>query len=103
MQVGVKTQVALDAEIHVQGALLEHHADVAQRGHRVVADRVAGDHRVASIGDEQAGEQLEQGGFAGAVGPQQGHEAAGLQRHGQSVERDPRAVALAQALYLYRH
>ena len=73
----MEAQVALDRQVEVERGLLEDHADVAQRRHGVTPDRAAGDAGLAGIGDEQAGEQLEQRRLAGAVRAEQGHETAG--------------------------
>ena len=100
VQVGVEAQVAFDAQVEVERHRLEHHADVAQRSHRAAAQRVAIDPHLAFVGGEQAGEHLEQGRLAGAIGPQQRHERARLQRQRQPFEGRAVAVALRQAVDL---
>ena len=94
VQAGVKPQIAGDRHVEVQRRLLEHHAEAGERRHGVAADVAAVDGDFAAVGDEQAGEQLEQGGLAGAVGPEQRDELAGVDAQVDAVERLARPIGL---------
>ena len=59
-----------------------------------------GDARVARVGGEQAGEQLEQCRLARAVGAEQHDEAALRQRQRERGQREALSVAFGQALDL---
>ena len=99
VQGGVVGEVLLHREVEVQRALLEHHAQLAQRLARGVAQAVAEDADIALLQVVQASEQGDQRGFAGAVGAEQGAEAAGRQFEGQLVERTAGAVGEAERLH----
>ena len=71
VQIGVEAQVAAHRQIQIERHLLEHDADLAQRRHRLIAQRMAGHAHLAGVGGEEPGEHLEQGRLAGAVGAEQ--------------------------------
>ena len=98
VQVGVEQQVGHHREVHVERALLEHHAQRSERTAGVALHVVAHHHDRALVGAEQAGQQLQQGGLAGAVGPQQGQHFTGLQRHAHALECGFAVVGLVQVL-----
>ena len=78
VQPGVEQEIGGDRQFEVERRLLEHDAEPRQRRHRIARHVVAHDLDAAGIGHEQAGEQLEQRRLAGAVGPEQRDELAGL-------------------------
>ncbi len=69
-------RLPVDRELEIEGRLLEHDAELRQRRHRIARHVVAHDLDAPGIGDEKAGEQLEQRGLAGAVGTEQRNELA---------------------------
>ncbi len=96
-QIGVQLQVLLHRQVFVQTELLRHIAD--QRAQRVaVGDRVqALDADGAGAGLQQAGQQPQQGGLAGAVRPGQAGDRAAAYRRVDAGQRLVRAEALAEA------
>ena len=98
VQPAVKAQIGAHRDIDVERRLLEHDAKPGQRRHRVAADIVAVNVDGAAIGDEQAAQQLEQRGFAGAVLAEQRHEFAGRHLQADMVERRHVAEALDDIL-----
>ncbi|MNN55475.1 hypothetical protein D3C81_1703520 [compost metagenome] len=95
MQRGVVAQVLLHAQVKVEGALLEHHAQLAQGRACGVAQRAAAHADVAMLQVVQPGEQGDQGRLAGAVGAQQGGETPGRQAEADLPERLALAVGKA--------
>ena len=61
MQGGVITQILFDTEIEVEGALLEHHAQLPQGRAGGVAQRTAADANVTLLQIIQPGQQRDQG------------------------------------------
>ena len=100
VQVGVEQQVGHHRQVQVERALLEHHAQPGQRAAGVAAHVVAQHLDAALVGREQAGEQLQQGGLARAVGAEQREHFAGLQAHTHALERGFAGVGLVQAMGL---
>jgi hypothetical protein len=98
LQVGLEQQVAPDAEVEIEGDLLEHHADVPQRRGRCMALRVPRHLDLAFVGGEQAGQHLEQRRLAGAVGAQQRDELARLDMQRQRLQRGARAVSFGELM-----
>jgi len=67
----MEQEVGSHRELEVEGGLLEYDAEPRQRRHRIARHVVTHDLDAAGIRHEQAGEQLEQRGLAGAVGAEQ--------------------------------
>ena len=97
VQVGMKLQVLLHAQVEIERQLLEHHADEAQRGHRIALQRMTADADFAGVGDEQPGQHLEQRRLARTVRAEEGDELPLRQLEAHLGERDPLAVALGEA------
>jgi hypothetical protein len=77
-----------------EGWLLEHDAELRQRRHRIARHVVAHHHDATGIGREQPRQQLEEGGFPGAIGTEQGNELAGIHREADAIHCTHSAVAL---------
>ncbi|MNV91279.1 hypothetical protein D3C71_1857580 [compost metagenome] len=92
MQGGVVAQVLLHAQVQIQGALLEHHAELAQCLTRLLAQAAAHHLDIALLQVVEAGEQGDQGRLAGAVRPQQRGEAAGRNLEADALQGLARAV-----------
>ena len=73
VQVGVKAQIGLDAQIQVKCWLLKYHPQVSQSTGCIGAQIVAHDVNTAAVWGKQAREQLHECGFARAVGTQKCH------------------------------
>ena len=84
-------RLAVTDKLEIERRLLEHDAELRQRRHRIARHVVAHDLDAAGVGSEQAGEQLEQRRFAGAVRAEQGDEFARLGVEADAV--DARAPA----------
>ena len=69
VQSGMEQEISGHCQFEVQRGLLKHDAELAPGRHRMMAHVVAHDLDAAGIGYEQAGEEPEQRGFAGAVRP----------------------------------
>ena len=80
----------------VEGVLLGAEADQAVQG-RVIPGGLAEDEDIALAGLELAGGELEEGGLARSIGPEQAGDADG-QRDGELVEPDHVAVPLGDVL-----
>ena len=93
VQAGMEHQVGGHRQFEIEGRLLEHDAELRQRRHRIARHVVAHHLDAAGVGDEQAGEQLKQRRFAGAVRAQERDELAGAHVEADAVERPYRAVA----------
>ena len=89
-------------EIEIEGRLLEHDADPRERRGRGVPDIVAEHHDTARIGDEEAAQDLEQGGLARTVRSEQADELPARDLEAHFVERLQRPVGLAEPLHLQR-
>ena len=99
-------------QLQRQRRLLEHHPQVGQGAGCGAAHVVAQDVDAAGIGRKQARQQLHQGGFARAVGAQQGDAFTGLdpafgdserQRGGQAGQPGPlRGTGLLKAVHIAR-
>ena len=97
VQGGVVAQVLLDAQVQVQGALLEHHTELAQGLARLPGEVAAEHADLALLQLEEAGEQGDQGRLAGAVGAEQGVEVAGFDAQRDALEGfDAVVVGLAE-------
>ncbi len=87
-----------------QGAVLEQDAeqlaDLVQVGLADVADILAVDPDVTTVGHEQPDQVLEEDGLAGAGGPEQHADLTGWQRQGDILPDQRLAEALRQALDL---
>src|SRR5262245_35263159 len=85
-----------------QVELLEHDAQIASRlrqgGSAQAVEAPATDFYPPAIGFGEPCQATEQGGLAGAARTEHGDEFARLDRDRDVVERDPRAVALDQAV-----
>ncbi|MHC3912266.1 hypothetical protein ACMZ4X_05538 [Achromobacter marplatensis] len=88
--------VLLDAHVRKQRIVLEHHADIPFVW-RAVGDIGAVDQHAALVGLRQAGDQAQQGGFAGPGRTQQGQELAASDVQVRGRQGDEVAVAFAQA------
>ena len=82
----MEQQIGGDREFEVEGRLLKDDTEPGQRRHRVARHVVAHDLDAAGIGGEQAGQQLEQCGLAGAVGAEQRDEFAGLRHEADAID-----------------
>ena len=78
VQAGMKQKVGGDGELEVERGLLKDDTESRQRRHRVARHVMAHHLDAPGISREQAGEQLEQRGLAGAIGTEQGNEFSGL-------------------------
>lgn len=75
-----------------------HQAAPGNLGGRKRADRLAAQQDLAGIHGDEAGEQVQQRRFAGAVGAEQANDAAACDREIDIVEHDMGAEGLAQLL-----
>jgi hypothetical protein len=75
------------AEDLIDGGGLAGQPDPGAHPGRVGADVDAGDAGAAPVGGEQGGEHADEGGLAGAVGPQQAVDAAGRHGERQAIQR----------------
>src|SRR5216683_562833 len=64
------------------------------------ADRLAVEDDAAGVGGDEAGEQVEERGLAGAVGAEDAGDLAGLEREGDVLHGGEAAEALGEALDL---
>ena len=94
MQVGEQVEVLGDAQVLVQAEALRHVADRRMRlrgiGRHVVAEHID----AAARGAQQAGDQAQQRGLAGAVRPDQAGDHPWLDRGRHTVQRDMRRSAM---------
>ena len=81
-----EADVLRDRQMREQSVVLEHHADVAPIGRRA-SDHRAADEDVARRRLLEAGDHHERRGLAGAGGPEEGDELAGLDVEAQIVDR----------------
>jgi hypothetical protein len=98
MQAGVKEEVGGDGKLEVEGRLLKDDTEPRQRRDRVARHVVAHHFDASGIGCEQAGEQLEQRGLAGAVWAEQGDELSGLGYETHAIHGANRPVAFDYAV-----
>ena len=70
----------------LHGCVLTGKRDQATHGGRVAGHIVAADAEGAPIQTEQGGDEVDEGGLAGAVGTEHGHHLAGVHRQGQPVQ-----------------
>ena len=98
LQPGGIEQVLHDRQFEIDGALLEHHPEPAQRLRGPVADLDAEDPDGAGAVVVEPGDQAEQRGLAGAVLAEQHREAAGRDLETDVVQGATLAEAVAQAL-----
>ncbi len=87
VQLRVKAQIGDHAQLGIHGRLLKDDAQLGERRHRIVPYVLTHDRDIAIIGHEQAGQELEERRFAGAIGPKQGHEFATGNGKAYAVER----------------
>ena len=92
--------IVLDAERRKRPHQLEGAPDAAARrcGRGRALDALAGKRDRALIGRDLAGDHVEQGGLAGAVGADDGEELAGPDAEAHGVERLQAAKALAHRI-----
>src|SRR3546814_9693508 len=95
-QGGEVAQVLRDGEVEVQGLRLEHDAERGEGAAARLAQAVAGDLDVAASAVEEAGNQGEQRRLAGAVGPEQGGDAARPDREGYVLKRLRLAIGVGE-------
>ena len=86
-------QVAIDAHLRIQAALLGH---VAEQALVLAGDRRAAPEHLAGVGLEHAEGDPHRGRLAGAVGPDEADDVARGDGERQVVERDGLAVAARQ-------
>ena len=86
------------AQIEIEGAGLEHHAEPAQRLAGLALQLVAEDADRTLADGVEAGDQRKQGGFAGAVEAEQHREAAARHGEGDIVKGKPRPIGVADTL-----
>ena len=72
----MELQVLPSGQLQVQGRLLENDADLTAQGVAVPGHGDPGHFGMAGSGTEQSGEDIDNGGFAGAVGAQQAEQLA---------------------------
>ena len=99
VQGGEVAEILHDAEVEVERRLLEHHAHVAQRRHRIARQVVAQHAHAARLRLQEAGGDGEQRRLAGPVRAQQRGEAAGLHGEAHAVQRGPALVGEAHVLH----
>ena len=98
VHLALQAQVLTAGRLPVDAGLLGDDADRAADGVGLVDDVVGGDRGCALIGPRERGEDLDRGGLARAVGPEQPEHRAGLHREVEPVERtDVAGVRLAQS------
>ena len=101
-QAGGEAEVLLHGEVAVERGVLEHEADGAPHGEVVLGHVVPHDPRRPPGRREQRGEQMDRGGLAGAVRPEQAEELAGSHVEIELLERADRAEILAEPACLDR-
>jgi hypothetical protein len=94
----VKEEVRGDGKLEVERRLLKDDTEPRQGRDRVARHVVAHHFDASGIGREQAGEQLEQRGLAGAVWTEQGDELSGLGYETHAIHGANGPVALDYAL-----
>ena len=87
----VVDEILEPGELRVEIGVVRDDPDAAPEGGRVVAQLHAFDAHAAAERPEQARDQLEQGGLAGAVGTEHGHHRARLHLDGHPAEHAERA------------
>ena len=104
---GDPVELALDDEVLAAGrvavdaVLLADDADRVADAHGLREHVVAGDAGAAGVGARERGEDPDGGGLAGAVGPEQAEDGAGLDLEVEPVERaDVARVGLDEAVGL---
>ena len=100
VQPGEELDVLAHGQIGVQRELLRHVADPFPDGSPVLAYVEPGDPAGSLRGREQAGEHLDRGGLACAVGPQEAEDLPGADREGDRVDRHEVAEAPGQTVHL---
>ena len=96
MQVGEQVEVFRDAEVFVQAECLRHVADRGMHrggiGRHVVAEHA----HVSGSGAQQAGDETQERGLAGAVGADQAGDDARFDGRVDAVQRDRIGIGVAQ-------
>lgn len=87
---------AADGDVWIEGRVLRHVSDAPIPSVRRAAEHL---HR-ALQGSDLAQQQLEQGGLAGAVAPEYGHELTGFDDEIEPTPQDPTGVADRYAPHL---
>ena len=97
-QRAVKFEIAGHRHIEIDRAGLKHHAEAGQNFGRMLPVAEAEDFDTAGIGLEQAGGDLEQGGFSSAVRPQQPDDFAAADVEADALEGFELAVGFADGV-----
>src|SRR5277367_453085 len=92
----VRGEVFADCKLAVETRMLEHDAQPSPHRAGIAGQIVTEEARVASLNRSQRREQLEQRGFAAAVGSKETENLASCDRKGYVVERLAIAVAKAE-------
>jgi hypothetical protein len=100
LQAGGVQEVLHDRDVEIDGALLEHHAELGEGAARVLSHLRAEDADAAGTIAVQPGDQVEQRGLAGAVLAEQHGEAAGRDHEAHAIQRLALAETVRQALDL---
>src|SRR3546814_8080104 len=89
-----------DAELAEHRRFLRQgaHAQARAGVHRLGGDVATVEHDLALVGGHEADDHVETGGLAGAVGPEQADDFAGVEGQAEIAHDLARAVALAQSL-----
>jgi hypothetical protein len=95
---GVIDQVLLEAQIVIEAAALEHHAQTLERRHRLPAHVVAQNANFAADIVVEPGGQREQRRLARPIRAQQHDKAAARHRQRHIVERQGLPEAMAEAV-----
>jgi hypothetical protein len=98
----VEAQVLLGRQVLVEGGVLEDQADVAADLVPLPGDVVAGHARRPAAGGEQRAQDLDGGGLARPVGPQEPEGLAGRDLEVDAPHRLDGAEALAEAVHHHR-
>ncbi len=95
MQIGIEVEIFLDAQILIEAEPLRHVGDAVLDPLRLGGHVDAQHRELAPIDVHQAGDEADQRGLAGAVGPDQRRERAVIDRDGNIVERGHDFAGLA--------
>jgi len=101
-QLQTKADVLAHGAVLEQGEVLEHKAHLALL-HRASGGLLAGDPDPPGVSLLQAGDQPQQGAFAGTGWSEQGHQGAGFDIKADVVDRPEGAEFLANTSYADAH